>query len=443
MLQTLAQLLWGKFKSKDECFKFIRLALIFAFTIGVYWLINPLKDTVFIQVVGKQWLAYAKIFSIFLLFPLLIIYGRLVDMFARHRMFYVICGVYSLCALLFAYLLNDASVGLPNTVADGGRFIGWFWYAFVESFGSLIVALFWSFASDTSTPNSAKYGFSVIAMGAQFGGVLGPLLGFWVTQYVGPVPIIVMGACGIFSIGCLIYYFMKVTPQSELVGFNSDEKTSSYRKPAPSFFEGLQLIASQPYLLGIVAIVSLYEIVGTFLELHMKILAADVLGGGVAMQAFFFKYAIFANGVALTSLLLGAGAVGRMMGLSRTLLLLPILMGLGVCAIWCIPELWISLIVVVIVKGLNYALNQPAKEQLYIPTSRESKYKAKAWIDSFGSRLSKSVGSSVHMLRPVLQSFFVVVSSSVCFGLIGVWIMAALFVARMHKKAVEEDYEIC
>lgn len=443
MLQSLAQLLWGKFKSKDECFKFVRLALIFAFTIGVYWLINPLKDTVFINIVGKQWLAYAKVFSICFLFPLLMLYGKLVDMFQQHRMFYVICGVYTLCSLIFAYFLMDPSIGLPNTVTSGSRWIGWLWYAFIESFGSLIVALFWSFASDTSTPDSAKRGFSVIAMGAQFGGVLGPLFGLWVSHYTGPIPIIIVGAGGMFTIGCLIYYFMRVTPASELVGFHTDKQTAGYRKPAPSFFEGLQLIASEPYLLSIVAIVSLYEVVATFLELHMKIFAADVLPKGNIMQSFFFKYAIFTNGVALTSLLLGAGAIGRALGLSKTLLLLPVLMALGVGMVWVLPNLWVALGVMVVIKGLNYALNQPAKEQLYIPTTRESKYKAKAWIDSFGSRLSKSVGSSIHMLRPVLQSFFVVVSSGICFGLIGIWIAAALYAARLHGDAVEKDYEIC
>ena len=443
MLHNLAQKLWGNFKSKDECLKFIRLAFIFAFTIGVYWLINPLKDTVFIQIVGKQWLAYAKVFSLCLLFPLLMIYSKLVDMFAQHRMFYVLCSVYTVSAFLFAYFLNDPFMGLSNTVPDAGRLIGWFFYAFVESFGSLIVALFWSFASDTSTPESAKRGFSVIAMGAQFGGVLGPLLGYSVTGYFGPIPIIIMGALGMSIIGCLIYYFMKVTPQAELVGFHSKEKTAVYKKPAPSFFEGLQLIASQSYLLGIVAIVSLYEVVGTVLELHMKIFAADAFSDMHAMQGFFFKYAIFANGVALTSLLLGAGSIGRNLGLSKTLLLLPFLMGLGVFGIWMMPELSIALVVIVVVKGLNYALNQPAKEQLYIPTSRETKYKAKAWIDSFGSRLSKSIGSSVHMLRPMLQSFFVMASSIICLGLIGVWIISALFVADMHKKAIEEDRQIC
>ena len=95
------------------------------------------------------------------------------------------------------------------------------------------------------------------------------------------------------------------------------------------------------------------------------------------------------------------------------------------------------------IKGLNYALNQPAKEQLYIPTSRESKYKAKAWIDSFGSRFSKTVGSSVHMLRPVLQSLFMTVSSMICFGLIGLWIMVAIFVAKKHAAALKENRQIC
>jgi AAA family ATP:ADP antiporter len=442
MLQTLAQALWGKFKSKNECLKFIRLALIFAFTIGVYWLINPLKDTVFIHIVGKQWLAYAKVFSLCFLFPLLMLYGKMVDMFARHRMFYVLCSIYALGALTFAYFLSDPIIGLSNVDAHAGRFMGWFWYAFVESFGSLIVALFWSFVSDTSTPSSAKQGFTLIAMGAQVGGVLGPLLGYSMSNYFGPVPIIVMGAFGMMSIGYSIYYFMKMTPKSELIGFYSNESTA-YKKPSPGFFEGIELIFSQPYLMGIVAIVSLYEIVGTILELHMKIFAAEVFSNGTAMQEFFFKYAIFANGVALTSLLLGAGAIGRALGLSRTLLLLPTLMGIGVLAIWWVPELWMTLVVVVIIKGLNYALNQPAKEQLYIPTTRESKYKAKAWIDSFGSRLSKGIGSSVHMLRPMLQSFFVVVSSGVCFGLIGVWIVSALFVAKKHEKAIEEDHQIC
>ena len=57
--------------------------------------------------------------------------------------------------------------------------------------------------------------------------------------------------------------------------------------------------------------------------------------------------------------------------------------------------------------------------------------------------LAKSVGSSVHMLRPVLQLSFVGISSLMCGGLIGIWIIAVLFVGKAHQEAIKEDKVIC
>lgn len=443
MFESLAQKLWGNFVSKDERKKFVRLALIFAFTIGVYWLLVPLKDVVFLTLVGKEFLPWTKIFSLVVLIPLLMVYERLVDRFPRHRLFYVLCGVYGLAACIFAYLLWLPEIGLSNTNPSGWRALGWIFYAFVESFGSLMVALFWSFASDTSTPDSAKRGYSIIAFGAQVGGVTGPLVLYPLSSYINPVAIILLAVCGMAILASLIVRFMHVTPESELVGYTTDQKTAAYRKPAPRFFDGFKLIASQPYLLGVLVIVTFYEVVSTVIEFHMKTFAAETFADVAHRTHFFFMYAVFANGIALLSLLFGVGAVGRALGLTKTLLLLPSLIGCGIIVLWLKPTLWVALGVLVLIKGLNYALNQPTKEQLYIPTSRDYKYKAKAWIDTFGSRAAKSAGSSVHMLHPVLQSTFVMVSSLVSLGLIGVWIGAALFVAHMHDQALKEDRLVC
>merc|ERR1712174_74377 len=46
-------------------------------------------------------------------------------------------------------------------------------------------------------------------------------------------------------------------------------------------------------------------------------------------------------------------------------------------------------------KALTYALNNPTKEILYQPTSSAVRYKAKSWIDIFGARGSKALGSVV------------------------------------------------
>ena len=48
-----------------------------------------------------------------------------------------------------------------------------------------------------------------------------------------------------------------------------------------------------------------------------------------------------------------------------------------------------------ILKANSYALNNPTKEMLYQPTSSNVKYKAKSWIDIFGARGSKALGSVV------------------------------------------------
>eukprot|EP00540_Astrosyne_radiata_P023088 CAMPEP_0116863820 /NCGR_PEP_ID=MMETSP0418-20121206/24456_1 /TAXON_ID=1158023 /ORGANISM="Astrosyne radiata, Strain 13vi08-1A" /LENGTH=176 /DNA_ID=CAMNT_0004498927 /DNA_START=36 /DNA_END=566 /DNA_ORIENTATION=+ len=46
-------------------------------------------------------------------------------------------------------------------------------------------------------------------------------------------------------------------------------------------------------------------------------------------------------------------------------------------------------------KACSYSLNNPTKEMLYQPTSLAVRYKAKSWIDIFGARGSKALGSLV------------------------------------------------
>ncbi len=448
MLSRLAQKLWGDFSSTQECAKFIRLAVIFAFTIGVFWIINPTKEVIFLHTVGRDYLAYVKIVSLCIMIPAILAYGRLVDLFPRHRIFYVLCVFYGIGTLIFAFFIMHPTIGIANTALSTGRLLGWLWYPFVESFGSIIVALFWTFASDTSTPESAKRGFSIIAWGAQVGGFLSPLLMYNVSSVWNPAVFVMIGGMGMFCIALLMFYFMWATPADQLRSYS---ETHHEKKAKPGFFEGLRLIISVPYLLGIAGVVTLYEVIVTVLEFHVKTLAAITYHGDInALNAFFFHYALYANGIALLCLALGAGAIGRGLGLLKTLLLLPILVACCLGVITVHFTLMTTLVVFVTIKGLNYALNQPAKEQLYIPTSHDSKYKAKAWIDMFGARAAKSVGSAVHILRPMLQSGsvgiglgFVGVSSLICYALLIVWVLAAVFVGKKHAQAVKDDTLIC
>ena len=115
--------------------------------------------------------------------PLVIIYSKLVDAFPRQRVFYALSVIYALIALGLALCMLHGHYGIYTSYYPQlghphflGRLVGWASYVFVESFGSIMVALFWAFAADTTTPDSAKRAMHLLPLVLNSGGIFGPLL---------------------------------------------------------------------------------------------------------------------------------------------------------------------------------------------------------------------------------------------------------------------------
>jgi AAA family ATP:ADP antiporter len=333
-------------------------------------------------------------------------------------------------------------MGISNISSSPDRILGWAWYLYVESFGSLMVALFWSFVSDSTTPESAKRGYSAIAIGGQMGGLTGPLLAQQIIGSYGT------GAALILAVGALcllvgfVFIYVSFIREKDRSAFGKN-RSPLEGKPKAGFMEGFRLLISRPYLFGIFSIIALYEILITILDFHFKVLASNEHLGENLVQ-FLFKYAISVNVVALAALLFGAGAIGRKLGVGRTLLILPAFVLAAFFTLKSYPVLWVAFAIMVACKGVNYSLIQPTKEQLYLPTTKESRYKAKAWIDMFGGRLSKGTGSYINSFRGILgPETFMVITVTASVGLVGLWVFAALFVGKIHAKAIKEDRLVC
>ena len=146
MLQKIKQTIYGDL-SGEEAKRFGFLAMILLFIIGTYWLMRPLKDGLFMNIVGRDYLPNAKILSFFFILPIVMIYAKLVDMFEKQKLFYILCSAYSILFLVIHFLLKNPTIGLENTVADPSRTLGWVIYLAIESFGSLLVSLFWFFGA--------------------------------------------------------------------------------------------------------------------------------------------------------------------------------------------------------------------------------------------------------------------------------------------------------
>ncbi|MEX0671857.1 MAG: Npt1/Npt2 family nucleotide transporter [Candidatus Babeliales bacterium] len=446
MLKQITTMLWGNF-TKSEKTKYGIASLLFFFIIGVYWAMRPLKDSIFMSMIGVQNIPLAKWISLVVVIPLVMLYSKLLDVFPRHKMFYALSIIYGAAAILFGFLFMDPTIGLANTTVSATRWLGWAWYVYVESFGSLMVALFWAFMADTTTPESAKKGYFVLAMAGQVGGMIG-------SWYIAPLglrfgtssaPVIILLGFFVFLVVPIVYWFMQAVPKDQLTGYQGKETTKQkHEGEEPGAFDGFRLMLTQPYLFGIFAVITIYEVVVTILDFQFKMLVSNAYASELQRSAYLGDFGGWTNFVALVCLVLGVSNIQKKLGLSASLALLPILVAVAVLTLRFNPILAVAFWIMVLSKAFNYALNQPSIQQLYIPTTKDAKYKAKAFIEMFGSRGSKAMGSGVNILGKYMPlGQFLMVSSIASMGLISVWFFVALYLGRTCTKAIVEKKVVC
>lgn len=443
---------FGDFQ-KEELKKFLKLGVIFAFVIGVYWTLRPLKDSIFSSIAHADNQPWAKLVSLVVLFPLVMIYSKMVDKITRHKLFYVIGTIYCIGTLILGLLFMHPTIGLANTTIDAHRIIAWVWYVFVESYGSIVVALFWAFAADLVSPNSAKRGFPLVVMIGQLGAIFGPYfftpLGKKYFGNSGPTIII----CSLLILAMMvgIYLFMKTTPKSEMAGYHTHAKGAA-KDVEPGFLEGLFLMLRQPYLLGIFCVIGIYEIIVTIIDFNFKFLVFTSFDSEAARSAYLGDYAVWVNIISFLCLFFGVSNIQRRLGIKVSLALMPFIVLAMVVSFWYYPVVKVLFWIMVVAKAVNYALNGPALKTLYVPTSHDVKYKSQAWIETFGSRSSKAAGSGINLMKKPFQKWFgdaagltylIAFSSYLSFGLLAAWLLVALYLGKTYEKAVAQDEVVC
>ena len=169
---------------------------------------------------------------------------------------------------------------------------------------------------------------------------------------------------------------------------------------------------------------------------------------GVCVKAAIeCKCKVASEGCILTSML-GTSYVMKRFGLRFCLLLYPVGLGIALAGLYAyyltVPNaaqlLWAISIVVIFGKGLSYAVNNPAKEMMYIPTSKDAKFKAKGWIDMFGGRTAKAGGSVITDRLKHSAEELMSMGTLISLGVIGLlWIPAALYVGNKNEQLIKNN----
>lgn len=458
---------------KDERIKVLLLSLSFFCIIGTYTIVRTLKDSLFTSIVGgRESLAVAKLWSMILLIPAILLFAKLVDTMRRAQLLTLYCFVYGIAGLLIGYFVTHPTIGLPNTEQSVDRIFGWLVYFFMDGFNPFVVGLFWSFSHSITSPESAKSNYPIMVAASKLGGVVATSFAcWWLTRvdattgeqllsdalnhqilfYTTSALLLAVPAC----IALMIYF----VPSRVLHGYEAayrfeKQHAQEEKKSIPSVgwftavkknFEGLILMVKYPYVMGILGVVSFWEVVSTYVNIERVTMTDKASLTTSAKTAALLTHDWWVHLIGFFITLIGTRALIEYLGERRSLLLVPV-----ITAVLMLYYFTASMITnqaaaasislaYILLKALNYAFASPLRESLYIPTTKLIKFKSKAWIDSFGTKFAKSVGATFSGISGMLGELFFSISivNSIFFTtIIGLWMLVAHLLGRRYERAV-------
>ncbi len=178
--------------------------------------------------------------------------------------------------------------------------------------------------------------------------------------------------------------------------------------------------------------------VSTLLDFHFTSTVSHYLDGAEIGEQFSRVFAI-TNVVSLLVQLLLTSLVMRKFGISVALLILPVAVLSASTAFMILPGLWLGSLLNTADNGFSYSINPSAKEALYVPTSREEKYKAKAFIDMFVQRFAKALAVGLSLGITTLFADFSSVRwlSALTLPLVALWILAVRHAGHRFAEVTE------
>jgi len=380
----------------------IAMFTYFFLVIATFWILKPMKKAAFVGFYKESGLSLfslhfdasqvellAKVANMLVAMVAVIVFSLLAKRFVRQQLTTIFSAFFMVCYVLFSFFL-DSQTG-P---------VVWSFYLFGDLFSTLMVATFFVFLNDSVTASSAKRLYGLVGLGGVLGGAFGSISVKALVKSSSMSPAAWMWICfGITAIIASVAHFAgkqvkKDFPEDELKPEEYATPNEGKENPA---IAGAKLVFRSSYLFSIVAIVGLYEIVSTLLDFQFTSTVLHFVSGENLGDAFSTAY-VYMNITAVVVQLFFTGFIMQKMGIKVALMVLPLAVLFISVGYLIFPILAVAMFIPSTDGGFAYSLNQVSKEALYVPTSKDEKYKAKAFIDMFVQRFAKVLAIGVSLV---------------------------------------------
>ena len=433
------------------------LALNVFLLLASYYFIKPVREALILSGEGAEVKSYAAAGQALLLLVLVPAYGLLADRLPRRGLLNSVTAFFVVCLIGF-YVL--ARAGVP---------VGVPFFLWVGIFNLMIIAQFWSFANDLYTKEQGERLFALVAFGGSAGAVLASVFASQLIPLVG-VPQLLLIAAGLLLAGGLISNLVDARERARQethvpvhlstaeipaatgeyqVEMVEDVKKLTVSMPGTGSVgrKGtFRLVFEDRYLL-LVAFLALIlnwvnstgeYILGRTVEGAAQAAVAAGTARGLSVPEYigeFYSDFFFAvNLVGLTVQLFLVSRLLKYFGVRVAVMVLPIIALFGYAVLAFVPILSLVRVVKIAENATDYSVQNTVRNVLFLPTSREQKYKAKQAIDSFFVRGGDVLSALLVFVGTTTFGLAANGFARINLVLAAVWLLIALAIGREYGR---------
>ena len=414
--------------------------------LAAYYIIKPVRTALILAGKGAEWESYLSAAIAVLLIFVVKAFSSMASHLPRQKLISWVTAFF-ISNLVVFYFLSFSGIALGT--------MGIIFFIWVGIFNVMVLAQFWGFANDLYTEEMGKRLFPIVAFGATFGGFTGSRMAGWLIRPIGLYQMmLVSGAIlGICIILTLVIHRREVRIRQARVSEDEDSRTEDAESLDAKEQEkplekggGFQLIFKKRYLLYIAFFVLLLNFVNTngqyMLHSVFEKAAVEAVESGTAggldikeyIGAYEAKFMMYFNLLAMIIQLFVVSRIFKWFGVRVALFILPFIAMGGYFLIAVGASLTLIFWVKVAENGTDYSLMNTTRHTLFLITTREEKYKAKAAIDTFFHRAGDVLSALLVFLGTTYLAFNTERFGAFNVGLVIIWLVIGVLIFREHKR---------
>jgi AAA family ATP:ADP antiporter len=416
---------------REEVASALLLTLIMLLILGAYYMLKTAREVFILSEGGAEVKSYSAAGQALLLLVLVPAYGAFASRVNRVQLVQWVTLFFASNLVLFlAAIAAGWHVGVP-------------FFLWLGIFNLMVIAQFWAFAADLYTSEQGKRIFPLIGVGSSLGAWIGSVRAGQIVESIGTERLLMAGGVILVICAALSRVVDRVRPRADAA-----HPAAVVEKPLGKE-DGFAMIFADRYLMLIAFLTMLVNIVNTSGEYlfgrYVVEMANTTHGTGpesaAAREALIGGvYSRFFSTVNLVGFLLQMFVVSRVfkfLGVGRALFIHPIVALTGYLMMLRAPSLMFIAYLKIADNSLDYSLGNTTKQALWLPTSREAKYKAKQAVDSFFVRAGDLVQAGIVFTGERL-AFAVPAFASLNVLLAGAWLGVAVLLNRQMRQKSNE-----